>query len=399
MMHPEQRHRSCGNPDQPSSLLGTVRLSSVVLLTLLGLTQVPVASAHGGTAAGGLSQGHAILLTFTGIIVLGGAVLGKRTGRLSPTAALYGVFAGILVIALGGVLFEGVSPDPVYTANSMPFPRSWYRPMALLGGLTITVLSFLVGLRRWPARPRYTFLGLLMGLWIIYPYLMPGWESYTHPLGYAIVLGTPVLIGYILWTDAGGVLREVLRDPVARRFGVGVGIAVGLFFVSVTGYLSVFPQEGLPHERVFVVLSAVYQLVSWPILEVYLPHIPLFIAVSPGQLLVVGLLSGLIGLNAAVIARHWRAEERAGLTQTTAGSAAVIGSCTCGCCGPLVAKITALAAGPSIAAPLYWVFVDTASPLSTLFIVVSIFVFTGSLIRSVEAVRRPDQSTAIVSAD
>ena len=80
-------------------------------------------------------------------------------------------------------------------------------------------------------------------------------------------------------------------------------------------------------------------------------------------------------------------------------AAAVVGSCTCGCCGPLVAKIAVLAAGPSIAAPLDWVFVDSASPLSALFIVGSIVLFAGSLIYSVEAAQRPDQSTSIAPAD
>jgi len=335
-----------------------------------------------------------------GLFVLGGAVLGKRTERLSPTQALYGVFAGITVTALGAVLFEGLSPDPTYTASSMPFPRSWYQPLALLVGLSITVLSVGLGWLRWPTRPRYTALGSLLGLWVVYPYLaLPGPPNSRHPLGYAIVLGTPILVGYVVWTDVGPVLRAVLRDRIARRFGAGVGLAVGLFFFSVTGYLSVFPDAGLPHERVVTVLPAVYQLVSWPILEIYLPHIPLFLAISPGQLVVVGLLSGLIGLNAALIARHWRVEERAGMTEGTAGTAAIVGTCTCGCCGPLVAKIAVLAAGPSIAAPLYWLFVDTASPLSALFIVGSLLLFTGSLVYSVESARQSKRMESIVSAD
>ena len=174
---------------------------------------------------------------------------------------------------------------------------------------------------------------------------------------------------------------------------------LALFFVSVTGYLSFFPEEGFPHEVTVVVLPAIYQLVSWPTLEIAIPHIPFFLAVSPGQLIVVGMLSTLIGLNGALIARHWRVEEQAGMTEGTAGSAAIVGTCTCGCCGPLVAKIAVLVAGPSIAAPLYWVFVDTASPLSALFIVGSLFLFTGSLIYSIQSARQPDQSTSIVPAD
>lgn len=391
-----EQQRLDGEGSQQSVGQGFRRPAAVLALLALAIAHLPVASAHGATATAGLSQLDGVLFALAGVLVLGASVLFKRMGYVSPTTALAGVFLGLAVTAVGAVLFEALSPDPTYTAQSIPFPRSWYQPIALLGGLGIGVVSLLVGVLRWPERPRYTFLGVLMGLWIAYPYLIPGTASDTHPLGYAIVLGTPILVGYIVWQDAGGVVQAVLRDRVARWFGIGVTLVVALFFVSVTGYLSFFPEPGLPHERTVVVLPALYQLVMWPILEVYLPHIPLFVAISPGQLVVVGLLSGLIGLNAAVIARHWRVEERAGITEGTAGTAAVVGSCTCGCCGPLVAKIAVLAAGPSIAAPLYWVFVDSASPLSAVFIVASVLLFTGSLIYSVASARQPGESSSIV---
>jgi len=403
-MSPEERQPQGKHPRGQTSRTGSVRPLTILLAASFLLTQIPVASAHDPTATGGLSQGHGLILALVGAAILGGFILLKRLDRITPTTALYGVLVGIAVTALGAVFFEALSPDPTYTASSMPFPRSWYQPLALLSGLGIMVASFLIGWLRWPSRPRYTFLGILMGLWISYPYLIPGHASDTHPLGYAIVLGTPILVGYVVWKDTGSIIRAVLRDPVARRFGIGVGVVLALFFVSVTGYLSFFPEEGFPSEVTVDVLPAIYQLVSWPTLEIAIPdlpvlHIPFFLAVSPGQVIIVGMLSVLIGLNAAVIARHWRVEERAGLTQGTTGSAAVVGTCTCGCCGPLVAKIAVLAAGPALAAPLYWLFVDSASPLSALFIVGSLLLFAGSLIYSVEAARQPGQSASIVPAD
>ncbi|MFC7157230.1 hypothetical protein ACFQPA_17490 [Halomarina halobia] len=398
-MSPEQRQARGGGTRERSPYTGSLRPLSVSLVFVLTLAQIPTASAHEATAAAGLSQGHGLLLGLVGVLFVGGAIIFKRTDRISPTNALYGVLVGIAVAALGAVLFEGLSPDPTYTASSMPFPRSWYQPLGLSVGLLITVVSFIVGWLRWPTRPRYTFFGILMGLWISYPYLVPGAASESHPLGYAIVLGTPILVGYVVLKDAGDVLRAVLRDPVARRFGIGVGTVMALFFVSVTGYLSFFPEEGFPHEVTVVVLPTVYQLVTWPTLEIAIPHVPFFLAVSPGQVVVVGMLSVLIGLNAALIARHWRVEERAGLAEGTAGSAAIVGTCTCGCCGPLVAKIAVLAAGPTIAAPLYWVFVDSASPLSALFIVGSLALFAGSLVYSVESARQSGRSTSVMSAD
>jgi len=373
---------------------------------VLVLTQIPVASAgHGAAEATPLTQGHGVLLAVGGVIILGGVLILKRTDRVSPTYALSGVFVGLAVTALGVTIFSATSPEPTYTASSMPFPRSWYSLLALSVGLLITVSSFIVGWLRWPTRPRYTFFGILMGLWIAYPYLIPGSASITHPLGYAIVLGTPAFVGYIIWKDAGNVLSAVLRDPVVRRFGIGVGAIVALYFVSVTGYLSFVPEPGVPNpsESFIGVLPDVYQLIKWPLLFIYLPDVPLvpifMLAVSPRLLIVTGLLSTLIGLNAALIARHWRVEEQAGKTQSTAGTAGLVGCSTCGCCGPLVAKVAILAAGPSIAAPLYWVFVDSASPLSALFIVASIVLFVGSLIYSVEAASQPTQTNSLVPAD
>jgi hypothetical protein len=399
LMAPSPRRENDERGRGRLQLRGTIRPFSLLCLLFLMLTQIPVVSAHGGGGTLGLSRGTGIFVIFAGLVVLSGAILFKRTSHLSPTTALSGVFVGLIVITLGTILFDGLTPDPTYSASTIPFSRSWYPLLSLSTGLLITGVSFVVGWLRWPGKPRYTFLGILMGAWVAYPALIPGPASYTHPLGYALVLGTPVLVGYILWKDAWGVLRRVLRDPVARRFGLGVGSVVALFFMSTTGYFSFFLEEGGPTETTIVVLPVNYQLVQWPTLEVVLPQVPLMLALSIGIVTVVGLLSVLIGLNAALIARQWRVEERAGMTEGTAGTAAVVGSCTCGCCGPLVAKVAILAAGPSIAAPLYWIFVDTASPLSVLFIVASIGLFTGSLVHSVTAARHSNQSSAIVPAD
>ena len=346
-----------------------------------------------------------MLLAVGGVIILGGVLILKRTDRVSPTYALSGVFAGLAVAALGVTIFSATSPEPTYTASSMPFPRSWYPLLTLSVGFLVMVLSVIVGWLRWPTRPRYIFFGILMGLWIAYPYLIPGSASITHPFGYAIVFGTPVFVGYIIWKDAGNVLSAVLRDLVARRFGIGVGAIVALYFVSVTGYLSFVPEPGVPNpsESFIGILPDVYQLIKWPLLFIYLPDVPLvpifLLAISPGQLIVTGMLSALVGLNAAVIARQWRIEEQAGKAQSTAGTAGLVGCSTCGCCGPLVAKVAILAAGPSIAASLYWVFVDSASPLSTLFVVASIVLFTGSLVYSVEAAHHPGQAASVAPAD
>jgi uncharacterized membrane protein len=374
-----------------------VRLLTASIVVCLALTQIPVVSAHGGSEAGGLSQWHGAVLAVLGFVSLGTTVLLKQTNRISPTIALYGVFAGLFVTVLGAVLFEGLAPDPTYDPGSMPFPRSWYQPLGIVLGTSIASLSVIIGWIHWPRRPRYMFLGVLTGLWVLYPYLLPEPASYWNPLGYAIVLVTPLLIGYILWKDAGSVIRTVLQEPASRRFGVGVGVLTALFFMATSGYISVFWQEGGPEETTVAVLPAVYQLVSWPTLEVALPQIPLFFAMSPGVAVIVGLLSGLIGLNAALIAQRWLAEQRAGATQGSVGTATIVGACTCGCCGPLVSQVAILAAGPTVAAPLYWLFVDSASPFSTLFVILAVVVFVGTLLYTINSERVSAPSSGSVA--
>ena len=362
----------------------------------LGLAGVPAASAHDVAGHGPLTQAHGIGLVGVGVAVVLGAVALKRSGRLAPTAAVYAVLAGLAVATVGAVLFDGLAPDATFSATTMPFPRTWYPYLALAIGLAITTVSVVVGYARWPDRPRYAVFGMLMGLWVSYPYLL-GPPSDTHPMGYLLVLAAPALVGYIVWRDAWPALRSVVRDPVARRFGVGVGLLVGVFFMSMSGYLSFFWDEAVPRETAVAVLPVNYQLVVWPTLEVALPQVPVFFAVSVGVVTIVGMLSALVGLNAALIARHWRLEEAAGMTEGTAGTAAIVGTCTCGCCGPLVAKVAILAAGPSIAAPLYWVFVDSASPLGVLFIVGSLGLFTASLCYSIGSARRTGPGAVVRS--
>jgi hypothetical protein len=375
------------------------RAGASLLTLFVLLTQIPTVSAHGATATGGLARGHGLILAVIGITILVVAIAAKRTSRVTPTASLAGVFVGIVVAALGAILFEGLSPDPTFSASTMPFPRSWYPALSLSIGLATIVASFLLVRSRWPSRPRYAVLGFVIGLWIGYPYLVRSSTSHVNPLGYVLVVGTPIVTGYVVWKDVGNVLRIILQDRIAAAFGAGVGGAMALFFITVTGYLSFFPEEGMGHEVVVVVLPTIYQLVLWPTLEIAIPHVPFFLALSPGLVIVVGMLSTLIGLNAAVIAWYWRVEEQAGLAQGTAGGAAIVGTCTCGCCGPLIAKVAIVAAGPAIAAPLYWVFVDSASPLSAMFIVGSFALFSGSLIHSVQSARGEGRLTSVDPAD
>jgi len=334
-----------------------------------------------------------------GAFIVGGTVIARRRDRLAPAYALYAVLGGLAVAVIGIALFDGLSPDPTYSADTIPFPRSWYTPMALFIGLGMAIASLAIGWIRWPTRPRYMFLGVLLSLWILYPELLPEPQSYTNPVGYLIVLSTPVIIGYIIWKDAREILSLIRTNSVVRRFSVGVGLLAAVMFTMLTGYMSVFPEEGAPTETVTAVLPVVYQIVSWPTVELWFPDVPFFIALSPGMVILNGVIATLVGLNAAVIAREWQTAPLTSNIGQTAGTAAIAGSCTCGCCGPLVAKIMIVAAGPSVAAPLYWVFVDTASPFVLMLIVASILLFTGVLVTATQSLQRSSEQTYAVAGD
>ncbi|QKY18532.1 hypothetical protein [Halorubrum sp. CBA1229] len=384
--------------DRPKPQQRSIRLLVLVAVGISLLSLVPTVSAHGSAESSGLSQSHGLAIAGIGALVVSALVLLKRRERISPRTALYGIAVGIGIAITGAILFEGLAPDPTYQAGSMPFPRSWYQPLAIGTGLLVVVASFITGLVRWTTRPRYMALGMLLGGWILYPYLLPGFSGYTNPIGYGIVLATPLLVGYILWKDVGTALSTILRDPVARRFGFSVGAMVSLFFMATSGYLSFFSEEGAPQETTVAVLNVLYQIVRWPTLEVLLPDVPFFIAISPGVVIVLGLLGALVGLNAAAVAHSWRLDQQAGATQSTAGTATVVGACTCGCCGPLVSQVAVIAAGPTIAAPIYWIFVDSASPLSSIFLLGSIALFTGTLVYSIDSPTPVRQDASEISA-
>lgn len=98
-----------------------------------------------------------------------------------------------------------------------------------------------------------------------------------------------------------------------------------------------------------------------------------------------------MGLTAAVIAHHWTSSASMDMTQSSAGAGGIVGPNACGCCGPMVAEFAVVLVGPSAAQPLYWLFVDLASPVGALFFVISVALLTGGLINSINAVSEPGQ--------
>ena len=105
--------------------------------------QIPVVSAHDVAGSHGLTQTHGILIVGLGLLVLSALIWAKRTRRLSVTRALAGVLVSLALVAIGTIIFDGLAPDPTFTAQSMPFPRAVYPVLALALGLLISIGSFL----------------------------------------------------------------------------------------------------------------------------------------------------------------------------------------------------------------------------------------------------------------
>jgi hypothetical protein len=298
------------------------------------------------------------------------------------------VFAGLAIAVLGAIGLVQLSPVEWYTTDPV-IPRAIHDPLVLLLGLGIAVASLLGGRYRWPTRPRYAGLGILLGAWVAYPGFMAGFglDALTHPLGYSIVLALPVAIGYVLWRDARGLLTGLWADRPARRFGLAVAALGVLFFLFSTGMLTIIPDEGTGislAERIVATLPVASPLVTWPAIEFWLPSLPLGGMFSVGMVLLLGVFGALIGLNAALVAYQWQGTEGTSPSGsgTTAGTVGIAAPQACCCCGPVLSQIAIVALGPSAAAPIYLLFADPSSSIGSLFLVASVAILTGTLVRA-----------------
>ncbi|GAA0245909.1 hypothetical protein ACFFQF_05055 [Haladaptatus pallidirubidus] len=199
--------------------------------------------------------------------------------------------------------------------------------------------------------------------------------------GYTLVFALPVALGYILWRDARESLSWVLRDRPARLFGVGSGVLAGLFFAFSMGMLTFVPEHGIgvPDGAFVTTVPVANPLVYWTAVEFNFPSIPLSGVFSLGMLIQIGTVAALVGLNAAVIAFQWQGATKTGTREVTSGTAAVAAPNACCCCGPIISELAVVSVGPSAAAPLYWLFVNLASPVGALFFVFSVGLLAGNL--------------------
>jgi len=377
-------------------------LISVVVVTSLGFT--PVASAHSGHVyVNGvyLAQWYGLIPLALGIsLTIGSRYLPKILRPAYEQYALYSVFFGLLVAVFGAIWIVQLSPYEWLTAQPV-IPRDLHAPLMLLLGGGIMLASVLGVQLKWPSRPRYAGLGVLLGLWVAYPgFSVFGIYTPDNPFGYLIVLSLPITLGYVLWRDARDVLRELYADQVARGFGIAVGLLSIVFFMFSSGMLYLIPDDGVGislSERIIAVLPVLDPLVLWPAIEFWFPQLPLGGMVSVGTAILIGMFGSLIGLNAALFASQWRgAFTSDGASQTTAGVAGIAAPQACCCCGPVLSQITIVTLGPSAAAPIYLLFADPSSSIGSLFFVASVAILTGTLVRAAQKVSRSDLQQCVV---
>lgn len=365
-------------PTEQDSRYSSTLLSRVLAIGLVGLgslSLVPTAAAHGGSANAGTLHWIFLGITLLGVSIIGMSLhFGQTHWADSPQRTIKSLLVGA-VIAMGGTI--AVIQIQIEPIGTTPTTLEWYPLLAGIVGTSILTASLLGGVVRWPNHPRYTLLGMLFGLWVLYPAVMPR-SGYTNPLGYLLVVAVPLVVGYIFWRD----VSPAVIDQFSRHVGSVVAVLFTIFFLFSAGLFTVNPDDGVngPTDAFLTTASFVNPLVVWPAIEFYLPSIPLSGALSIGTVTVIGLLVALIGTNTALMTTVWQRDIKLSSTVGAGGTVATTGATACCCCGPAVYAIASAILGMS-ASPLYWAFLAPSSPLGALFFVGAVTLLTGSSVR------------------
>lgn len=375
-MTPRQQTDRSESHDERTARRMVHRLLIRGLVFTGALLFVQPATAHSGSTHASTPHWVFLVLILAGGVGMGGSVfLGQRLWSDLPKRTISGVLTGLGVALLGTIAIIQIQIEPVGTTPTL---HAWYPPLAV--GITglLTTGSLLLGVWRWPARPEYSALGLTLGIWVGYPALMPN-SGYRNPLGYLLVVVVPLLAGYILWRDVWPVVRSDAIDGLSRWTGSLVAAMFGVFFLFSAGLLTVNPEQGVngPTSAFITTAQFANPLVVWPAVEFYLPSIPLAGAMSVGTTLLIGTLVGLIGLNASLMTSVWQRSLALPSSGGVLGGLATTGATACCCCGPAIYAVASVFFGVS-ASPLYWAFIDPASPLGALFFAAAVILLIWS---------------------
>jgi hypothetical protein len=267
-------------------------------------------------------------------------------------------------------------------ADTAPSITDVYPALSLVVAVVMAAGSLVLVRLRWPERPRYAALGLLLAAWVVYPVAMPNGGVY-HPLGHVVVLAVVASVAYVLRRDAWAVVQSLRRDTAPRRAGLAAAVVFVSFFAVSAGTLTFNPDSGVgAPDSVFVdVLPVADPLVAWPAVEFVFPSVPMGGFVSLGTVLLFGLLGTLVALNVGVLAQQYRAGRNADSRTSALGMAATTGATACCCCAPAFYGLLSVFFGAA-ATPAYWAFLNPSSPLGGVFFAASVVLMLGGVLRA-----------------
>ena len=216
------------------------RLFVLGLVGLGNLVMTPTAAAHDGAAYAGTPHWVFLGITLLGVGFIGVNIwLGRTRWTDVSRRTIKSLLAGGVIAMVGAIAVIQIQIEPIGTT---PTALEWYPLLAVIIGGGILIASLLAGLLRWPTRPRYTILGILLGLWVQYPAVMPD-AGYTHPLGYLLVRTIPLVVGYIFWRDVSPALSTTVIDAFSRHVGAVVAALFTVFFLFSAGLFTVIPMR------------------------------------------------------------------------------------------------------------------------------------------------------------
>ncbi|WP_135363960.1 hypothetical protein [Halosimplex halophilum] len=333
---------------------------------------------HAGTTHAGTPHWVLGAVTVLGIAAGIGGYRMLRDGARSDRFGAGLLSAGAVAVIAGTIGLVEVQIAPAAT----PDWTEWFPVINAVSAIAVALGSLVVVRWKWPERPRYVGLGLLLAAWIAYPTLLPG-EGLTNPLGYLLAAAVPGAILYVFYRDAGPSFPRVLAARVPALTAVVTFALFGVFYLFSAGTLSVNPDltADVAGQGFVTPYQVASPLVYWPALEFYFPAVPLSGYVSLGSLLLVAILGGLVASNAALAARQLTAGGSVDSPRAVVGTLTTAGATACGCCAPAVYGAAGALFGAA-ATPVYWAFMDPSSPVGGLFFAASVLLLTGSAVRA-----------------
>ncbi|QLH81921.1 hypothetical protein [Halosimplex pelagicum] len=371
----------------------TLGLGQALAVAARGIGGLDAVVAHAGTTHAGTPHWLLGAVAILGIVAGIGGFRALRDGARSDRFGAGLLSAGAVLVIAGTIGLVEIQIAPQAT----PDWTEWFPVVNAVSAIVVALGSLVVVRWKWPERPRYVGLGLLLATWIAYPTLLPQ-EGLTNPLGYLLAAAVPLAVVYVFYRDAGAAFPGVLTARVPALTAVVTFALFGVFYLFSAGTLSMNPDltADIAGQGFVTPYQVASPLVYWPALEFYFPAIPLSGYVSLGSLLLVAILGGLVASNAALAARQLTTGGTIDSPRAIVGTVTTAGATACGCCAPAVYGAAGAVFGAA-ATPVYWAFMDPSSPVGGLFFAASVLILTGSAIRASHdpacAIPRESEST------